>query len=151
MTATRMASTIAVLLLLGAHPSFSDAPKPENLAYLQSFVGKYPTDVKLWDTQPLGDRLKALLGQQLPTFLVNMRVNGPIARSGNVVWMSGSKPHEGATDGALLLADTKANVMEVYLLSKGTLTHHAESGAAIRVDGDAKKVLGNLQDAAEHK
>lgn len=64
--------------------------------------------------------------------------------------MSGNKPHEGATDGALLLADTKANVMEVYLLSKGTLTHHAETGAAIRVDGDAKKVLGNLQDVAEH-
>jgi hypothetical protein len=70
---------------------------------------------------------------------------------GEPIVTSGDKPREGATDGALLLADTRANVIEVYLLSKGNLTHHAEEGAAIRVDGDAKTVLGNLQDAAQHK
>lgn len=68
-----------------------------------------------------------------------------------MVWTSGNKPHEGGSDTALFLADTRSNVIEVYLLSKGRLSHRAEKGAAIPLEGDARAFLANLQESAKRK
>ena len=69
---------------------------------------------------------------------------GPLARYGDVVWTSGNKPHEGGSDAALFLADTKSNVIEVYLLSKGTLSHRAEKGAAIPLDATRRPFFAKV-------
>ena len=142
-------AVLAILVVLAAIPALAQAQKPAGLDYLQAFVGKYPPDVKLWETEPLNTRLKALLGPQHATFLVNMETAGPLARYGDVVWTSGNKAHEGGSDAALLLAETKADILEVHLLSKGKLAHRAERGAAIPLEGDAKTVMGNLREAAK--
>jgi hypothetical protein len=137
-----------VLLALLAVPLLAQTPKPGGLEYLQGFVGKYPSEVKLWETEPLNARLKALLGAQHATLLVNTQTVGPLARYADVVWTSGNKAHEGGVEAALFLADTKANVVEVYLLSKGKLSHFAEKGAAIPVEGAAKTILASFKEAA---
>jgi hypothetical protein len=80
-----------------------------------------------------------------------MKTNAPVARYVDVIWNSGNKPHAGGSDTALFLADIKANVIEVYLLSKGVLSHHTERGAAIPIEGDAKMTLTNMQESARRK
>ena len=139
---------LAILVVLVAIPALAQAQMPAGLDYLHAFVGKNPPDVKLWETEPLNTRLKALLGPEHATFLANMQTVGPLARYGDVVWTSG-KAQEGGSDAALLLAETKADILEVHLLSKGKLAHRAERGAAIPLEGDAKTVMGNLRAAAK--
>ena len=142
------------LVALAASAAQAQPAQPSPQAGLDSLVGlagKYPHDVKLWETTPLGERLKTLLGAQYDPFLANLGVQGPLARCGDVVWTSGNKPHEGGTEGALLLADTKANAIEVYLLTKGVLSYYREKGANAPLEGDAKTVLANLKQWAAKK
>ena len=105
----------------------------------------------LWEKAPLQSRLKALLGARYATFVANTKTNTPVARYGDVLWTSGNKPHAGGSDAALFLADIKANVLEVYLLSQGVLSHHAERGAAVPLEGDAKTTLTNMQESARRQ
>lgn len=150
---------VPAVLLLALAASVSRAwsaqpaqPAPQaSLDSLTGLVGKYPHDVRLWETTPLGERLKALLGAQYDPFMTNLGVQGPLARYGDVVWTSGNKPHEGGTEGALLLADTKANTIEVYLLTKGSLGYYREKGANAPLEGDAKTVLANFKQWAAKK
>ena len=143
---------VFVVLILGASGlSFAQSAKPAGLESLQGYVGKYPTDVALWEKEPLQSRLKALLGARYSTFVANTKTNSPVARYGDVMWTSGNKPHAGGSDAALFLADIKANVIEVYLLSKGVLSHHAERGAAVPIEGDAKTTLTNMQESVRRK
>ena len=105
----------------------------------------------LWEKEPLQSQLKALLGARYSTFVANTKTNSPVACYGDGIWTSGNKPHAGGSDAALFLADIKANVIEVYLLSKGVLSHHAEKEAAIPIEGDAKTTLTNMQESARRK
>jgi len=147
----RRLALLGVLLLLVAWPSLAEPPKSAGLEYLQGFVGKHPADLKLWDTEPLHVRLRTLLGPRYPSFVTNMRVNGPLARYGDVVWTSGNKPHDGTRNAALFLADTKSDVIEVYLLSQGALSEHAEKGPPVRLEGGAKTVFTNLKNSARRE
>ena len=107
---------VFVVLILGASGlSFAQSAKPAGLESLQGYVCKYPTDVALWEKEPLQSRLKALLGARYSTFVANTTTNSPVARYGDVMWTSGNKPHAGGSDAALFLADIKANVIEVYV------------------------------------
>ena len=140
-----------VLFLSASGLSFAQSATSAGLESLQGYVGKHPTDVALWEKEPLQSRLKALLGARYAIFVANTTANSPVARYGDVMWTSGNKPHAGGSDAALLLADIKANVIEVYLLSNGVLSHHAERGAAIPIEGDAKTTLTNMQESARRK
>lgn len=132
-----------------ASPARDDA---SGLAYLASFVGRYPYDVDLWNTQPLNARLQALLGEQYPTFVDNMEVQGPLEAYGDgVVWTSGNKAHQGGIESAMLLADTRSGALEVYLLTGQKLWHHAEREPRIELQGDAATMVGNLREAAERR
>ncbi len=120
-----------------------------SLAYLASRVGQYPHDIDLWNTQPLNTRLHALLGEQYPTFIDNMEVQGPLETFDGAVWTSGNRAHQGGIEAAVLLVDTRTDALEVYLLTGHRLWHHAEREPRIALQGDAATMVGNLRTAAE--
>ena len=152
MTRRAILSALMLLALVASGAAQPALPgKQAGLDSLAGFIGKYPHDVKLWETTGLGERLKAVLGAEQAQFVTKMGVQGPLARYGDVVWTSGNKPQEGGSEGALLLADTKANTIEVYLLTKGSLSYYREKGANAPLEGDAKTVLANLKQWATKK
>ncbi len=155
---------IAALLVVGCHgqdatqgaatasvapPAHTADTAGTGLAYLTSQVGQYPNDVSLWKTEPLNTRLHALLGPQYSTFIANMAVQGPLDTYDDVVWTSGNRAHSGDVEAAVMLADTRANTLEVYLLTDHRLWHHAEREPRIALQGDAQTRVAQLREAAE--
>lgn len=127
----------------GQHQAvLTDAP---SLTSLRSFTGKYPAETRLWETQPLQGRLRALLGEHYQEFLVNMQVTGPLIAEGNIVYVTGNKPHSGGSEAAIFLAEIESNRIHVWLMVNEILTEYHESGPKIKLPREVETMVHELQ------
>ncbi|MCB0336611.1 MAG: hypothetical protein KDD62_09900 [Bdellovibrionales bacterium] len=138
-----------LLLLILCFPFSAQADGLEDTEILQEALGKYPTELKLWNSPTLEKRLRALLGEKFPKFITNMTVNTPLEQGEDFVWSSGNKPHDGGYNSAMFVMDTAKNKIEVYLLIDQHLSHYGESSDRVVLNGDAQNVLANLEASAK--
>ncbi|HKQ59629.1 MAG TPA: hypothetical protein VJS92_00005 [Candidatus Polarisedimenticolaceae bacterium] len=120
LAAAAAVSTIAVSVACEKPPPLPPPRVAEpGFAALRGYVGKYPRESGLWTTQPLADRLAALLGDRLPTLIANMEVEGPLTEDGGLLYVVGNREHRGGVDAAAVVIDPSADLLWVWLLVGG--------------------------------
>jgi hypothetical protein len=113
-------------------------------ALLQTEIGKYPNDLKLYDDSAITPDLKTLLGDKFATFKRNMEVSGPLQRD-RILYVLGNKKHQGGKDAAYLLIDTENQKLEVGLWENGKLTTYASPGEPLFKPKDVLTTIQNNQ------
>jgi hypothetical protein len=118
--------------------------KASKWALLQTEIGKYPHDIKLYDDSAITPDLKALLGDKFATFKKNIEVSGPLQRE-RILYVLGNRKHQGGKDAAYLLIDTENQKLEVGLWEKGKLTTYASPGEPLFKPKDVLTTIQNNQ------
>jgi len=109
-------------------------PKTEtapSLAELRRHLGQYPRDIDLWSHPLLAQRIRALLGDRHPTFIENIRVQGPLTEENGLFFVTGNKPHKGGTDMAAITIDPVNDKIQVWLATKGKVENFSEADPAL--------------------
>ncbi len=120
---------------------FGDAPLDE----LHRFSGTYPHTVRLWDEPAIRQRLEALLGASLTTFLANMSVQAPLMNAGGVFYVTGNKPHQGGVDSAIFLADPATDTLAVILYVDRFRKDFKEGGRDVALPAEVVTMIGNME------
>jgi len=120
---------------------FGDAPLDE----LNRFKGAFPHTVHLWDEPMIHERLEALLGASMKTFLVNMNVQSPLMKDDGVFYVTGNKPHQGGLDNAIFLADPATDTLAVILYVKGTRQDFKEGERDVALPAEVLTMIGNME------
>lgn len=123
-------------------------PAAVDLASLRAHVGKYPRDVKLFETDPLQARLLALLGTRYTTFLANFGTQGPLSAEGDVLYAIGNKPHAGGDSQAILLIDVPRDLIHVRILDELEMAEYRERDEAIALPPDVETTISNWEELA---
>ncbi|MET4683939.1 hypothetical protein [Brevundimonas faecalis] len=127
-------------------PAASAAPSPAattDWSSLDALVGKYPNDSKLIEDSAVTAELKTLLGDRFETFRTNIQTQSPLQRDGQVLYVSGNKPHQGGSDAAYLLIDPTKKALEVGLWEGGKLTTYKTAGADLAKPADIRTLIDN--------
>jgi hypothetical protein len=126
-------------------PRLAPAPPPTvgALAYLDGMVGKYPEQSGLLASQPLANRLTALLGPDLPQLIENLQVRAPLQMEAGVYYLTGAKQQGGGTDAAALVIDPAQDVIYVVMLVSGARSEYVERGVKPPLPADVQKMLSN--------
>lgn len=100
------------------------APSAEpGLDSLGGLVGTYRHDgVDFLQQGVLATRLKSLLGGRYGVLLDNLGTSGPLQKEGELLSMSGNRPHQGGEEMAAIVIDPARNGLRVWLLSQGHQT-----------------------------
>ena len=109
----------------------SGMPAKWELAYLEGDVGITPQAARLWQSGPLQLRLQKLLGAAYGPFVEDMTVASKIDEEDQVVYVVGRGERDGAVEQAIFMADVRNDVIEVKIVSKGTVQDFAEAGPPI--------------------
>jgi hypothetical protein len=120
-----MKCLVLILFALSFFNSFGQSEK--SLAYLKKFYKKYPSEIRLLESEPLRARLKNLVGSKYERLVKNMGVQTPIEVSRQVVFVSGCLPHSCGSDEAAICVDTQNDAVHVGILSDEKLTLYYES------------------------
>jgi hypothetical protein len=103
-------------------------PNRASLDFLRDLEGKYAFDSKLFETEPMKNRLEKLMAHKYKDFLQRMDVQVLIIQ-GDLVIIKGLMAHRGGTEEAILVVDLPKNLMWVGILENGKkVTHLNEDG-----------------------
>jgi len=139
-------SILCASLWIGIVPATAQkAGSPATIAYISKYAGKYPSDVKLWTTQPLNRRLHALLKTQYAALIHNMEVNNPIEKADIVLYTMGNKTHGGGTDDAWFVVDPKKDITNVFLRADSKLKIYKERNISLPLPKEVKEWLKDAQ------
>jgi hypothetical protein len=114
----------------------------EDWTALRASVGKYPSEIGLFETSPISGPLKALLGDRFAAFVANMEVQGPLQEEKDILYTSGNKAHEGGIEGAYLLIDPETRQLDVGLWEQGKPSHF---GAELAKPTDIATFISNYE------
>ena len=121
---------LAVALIVSLCPG-SFAQGRSSLRSLDRYVGRYPSQVHLWTSPPLHQRLRTLLKSDYSILVHNMEVENPIQRENGLLVTVGNKTHDGADNDACLIVDTHGNIINVLLNINHHLHVFAEHGTRL--------------------
>lgn len=110
---------------------------------LQSAIGKYPSQTDLLDNSVLTGPLKALLGPKFDAFKTNLKVESPLQQDGDILYLSGNKPHQGGSDAAYLLVNPQTKALEVGLWQAGKPEVLKTPGSELRKPTDIQTMISN--------
>ncbi len=111
------------------------------LAYLLKYVGQSPYG--LWKTQPLHNRLLALLGPvEYKAFVGNLDPATDLTQQNGVLYVTGNAPHRGTEEEAVMLVDIEKDAIEVFILHKSTIVRGwAENNHLVTIPKDVQETL----------
>lgn len=90
------------------------------LAGLRPLVGSYPGERADYLRQgALAQRLQRLLGDDYAVLLTNLGTSGPLVQEGDLLYITGNKPHEGGDEQAAVVVDPAQNALRVWLVHAG--------------------------------
>ena len=93
---------------------------PATLAGLRRLVGSYPGERTDYLRQgALAQRLQRLLGDDYLVLLTNLGTSGPLVQDGELLYITGNKPHEGGDEQAAVVVDPAQNALRVWLVHAG--------------------------------
>jgi hypothetical protein len=127
--AVACAALIGLLHPLDAHGSAAPTDSVRRLAFLESLVGDYPRDIRLWEHPGLHWRLSSLLGKRLPFFYSNMWNTGTVSRNGHWIYVTGTRRPLAGRDAAVFVADLERDTIWVWVMISGQLFHYRERAA----------------------
>lgn len=93
---------------------------PATRAGLRPLVGSYPGERADYLRQgALAERLQRLLGDDYAVLLTNLGTSGPLVQEGDLLYITGNKPHEGGDEQAAVVVDPAQNALRVWLVHAG--------------------------------
>lgn len=104
-------------------------PKPKNLPevfLLNDLVGKYPTQIKLFDNEFMINRLKKLDRFNFDTFISNWNTETPISMENQIIHASGCKAKACSSNGYELFIDLKNDNINIFHFRGNTLRVYTE-------------------------
>lgn len=132
-----------LLALLAAAPAHA-GPDTALARELAAATGHYAPDTDLFGTGPLATILKQALGARYGSFIRNMEVAGPLEATGDILFMTGNRRHEGGSRIAWLLIDRTGRNMTVGLLDPGTLSLDTTGPIPLTKPADVRTLIENL-------
>lgn len=91
-------------------------------------VGKYPTDIKLFEDKDLTDRLKKLMGADYDEMVKNFNVVSPVKAENEVYRANGCMQHNCPGYYAFIYFDAKNDNLNVLIDRDGKVKEYAEKG-----------------------
>jgi hypothetical protein len=141
---------LCILMTSCAIVSATEAPAtpatPGELDHLSEYVGKFPSDVDLWNRAFLRDRLQALLKDDRAAFIERMDTVSPVSKEGGIYYIIGNKAHAGGEDAAIFVADPAQNVIRIWLLKKGKIEELGDPVKAMKLPPDVRTTLSDWQE-----
>jgi hypothetical protein len=140
-TLSRLLSVFLLLFPLCATRHAAAQTKP--LAYLLKYVGQSPYG--LWKTQPLQQRLTALLGPaEFKAFVGNLNPATDLTQQNGVLYVTGNAPHRGTEEEAVMLVDVEKDSIEVFILHKETIVRGwAENNRLVAIPKDVQETMNH--------
>ncbi|HJQ99051.1 MAG TPA: hypothetical protein VJ826_12130 [Candidatus Polarisedimenticolaceae bacterium] len=112
---------------------------------LRRYAGTYEAGGPLWKTEPLKERLAALLGDKLAAFETRFQITGPLRQEGGVYYATGNQAHQGGIDVAAFLADPETDTINVVLVENRKREDFKEGGREVTVPAEVRTFLANVE------
>ena len=93
---------------------------------LNDYIGKYPTQVKLFENEILASRLKKINRLDYDVLVANWNTETPITIEDDIVHSSGCKSHDCPSSGYELFIDLKNDNINIYHFRSNTLRVYTE-------------------------
>jgi hypothetical protein len=120
-----------------------------SLENLRAQVGKYPSDAgaDFLHQGPLSQRLQALMGADYQVLLTNLGTSGPLTQEGDLLFVTGNKPHEGGDEQAAVVVDLAQNAVRVWLAHAGQEQDKSDPATAtVAWPSDVQAMQSNHKD-----
>lgn len=98
------------------------------LFFLNELLGKYPTQINLFDNTVLTGRLKKIEKLDFERLIAYWNVETPLTRENQIIHASGCKQHDCPSNGYELFIDLKNDNINIYHFSGNTLRVYKEKG-----------------------
>jgi pyruvate/2-oxoglutarate dehydrogenase complex dihydrolipoamide acyltransferase (E2) component len=132
-----------------AEPAAPAAATAASLESLRAQIGKYPSDAgaDYLRQGPLAERLKTLLGADYEVLLTNLGTSGPLEQQGDLLFVTGNKPHEGGDEQAAVVVDLAHNAIRVWLAHAGQEQDKSDPATAtVAWPSDVQAIQSNHKD-----
>jgi hypothetical protein len=152
-----LATFVLALLLAGCGGTVPATPRPavrplatfvpaqpaNPWGHLQTQVGNYPFDgADFLRSGPLAERLVGLLGRaNYNVLLENLRVSGPLRQDGDMLYITGNRPHDGAAEAAAIVVHSRSDAVRVWLLTGGEEWDVQDQGTPKALPADVAKLM----------
>ena len=93
---------------------------------LNDYIGKYPTQIKLFENEILASRLKKINRLDYDALVANWNTETPITIEDDIVHSSGCKAHDCPSSGYELFIDLKNDNINIYHFRGNTLRVYTE-------------------------
>jgi hypothetical protein len=137
---------VAPFSTVGAADTPAPAATRGELDHLSEYVGKFPSDVDLWNRAFLRDRLQALLKGDRDAMMERMQTVSPVSKEGGIYYVIGNKAHAGGEDAAIFVADPAQNVIRIWLLKKGKIEELGDPVKSMKLPADVRTTLSDWQE-----
>lgn len=140
--------TILILTvpLIGSDSMFVPIGFPKAIAEtkdwseLGKYVDTYAHETDFLQSSVVVPEIKRILGGKFKILIRNLDTQSPLTKSGDVLYMSGNKAHEGGINGAYILIEPKTRSLEVGLWEDGKFEAY-RSGKTIAKPEDLKRMF----------
>ena len=113
--------------------------KPDAL-YFNALLGKYPTQVGLFQNEILASRLKNINRFDYEALITNWNTESPITMEDQIVHASGCKSHNCPSSGYELFIDLKNDNINIYHFRSNTMRVYTEKDWITLPSGFAKEI-----------
>lgn len=101
-------------------------------------MGEYPVGgADFLRASPLGERLRGLLGMTN----YNLQVSSPLRQDGSMLYITGSRPHQGATEAAAVVVHSATDTVRVWLPTDGEEWDVQDQGTPKTLPADVAKMM----------
>ncbi|MBK6347898.1 MAG: hypothetical protein IPN08_13205 [Bacteroidales bacterium] len=114
-------------LRLDQQPNQNSQDKDLKLADVRRFIGKRPSEVKLWETEPLCTDLQRILGNEYVSFVELMKNATPLKEE-KLIYSIGSHPDLSRIGFGYIIIDPDKNLIRAGMVKPGK---HSVYGAKV--------------------
>lgn len=96
------------------------------LTYFRDLMGKYPSQIKLFEKPELASRLQKMMGPDFEWMKKNWETEVPIEISNGIAFTWGMQGHSGGDPGASICADINRNILYTAIRRDGQVKTFTE-------------------------
>lgn len=105
---------------------------------IRKFIGKRPSDVKLWKTEPLNSDLHRLLGKEYQKFIEIMENATPL-REEKQIYTIGSYPDLSRIGFGYLIVDPDRNLLRAGIVTPGRHRHFGAKPSELETPAEIER------------
>jgi hypothetical protein len=108
------------------------------LANVRRFIGKRPSEVKLWDTEPLSSDLHRILGNEYSEFVELMKNASPLKEE-KLIYCIGSHPDLSRIGFGYIIIDPDKNLIRAGMVKPGKHYVYGAKSNEIRTPAEIER------------